>query len=339
MTSFHALDALRTAPGPKRPRRLRRTASLRDLVRETSLDPADLVYPLFVVPGEAVRNPVSSMPGVDQVSVDELEAEARELAALGVKAVLLFGIPSTKDPSGAEAHAEDGVVQQAIRALKAASPGLVVLTDVCMCEYTDHGHCGLLDDDGYVLNDETLGVLGRIAVSHAEAGADVVAPSGMIDGMVGAIRGALDAEGQEGVAILSYAVKYASAFYGPFREAAEGAPSFGDRRSHQMDPGNAREALREVDLDVEEGADALMVKPALGYLDVVRSIRERFPELPLAAYNVSGEYAMVKAAAANGWLDEQAAVLEVLTGLRRAGADLVITYHAKDAAAWLQSGR
>jgi porphobilinogen synthase len=271
--------------------------------------------------------------------VDELEAEARELAALGVKAVLLFGIPSAKDPQGAESYADDGVVQQAIRALKPASPELVVLTDVCMCEYTDHGHCGLLDDSGYVLNDETLDVLGRIAVSHAEAGADVVAPSGMIDGMVGAIRGALDAEGQEGVAILSYAVKYASAFYGPFREAAEGAPSFGDRRSHQMDPGNAREALREVALDVEEGADALLVKPALGYLDVVRSVRERFPELPLAAYNVSGEYAMVKAAAANGWLDEQAAVLEVLTGIRRAGADLVVTYHAKDAAAWLQGGR
>jgi porphobilinogen synthase len=339
MTSFDPLDALRTTPGPKRPRRLRRTAALRDLVRETSLDPADLVFPLFVVPGEAVRKPVSSMPGVDQVSVDELEAEARDLAALGVTAVLLFGIPSAKDPHGSESHAEDGVVQQAIRALKAASPELVVLTDVCMCEYTDHGHCGLLDDSGYVLNDETLEVLGRIAVSHAEAGADVVAPSGMIDGMVGAIRGALDAEGQEGVAILSYAVKYASAFYGPFREAAEGAPSFGDRRSHQMDPGNAREALREVALDVEEGADALMVKPALGYLDVVRSVRERFGELPLAAYNVSGEYAMVKAATANGWLDEQAAVLEVLTGIRRAGADLVVTYHAKDAAAWLQGGR
>ena len=339
MTSFHPLDALRTAPGPKRPRRLRRTATLRDLVRETSLDPADLVYPLFVVPGEGVRRPVSSMPGVDQVSVDKLDAEAREVAALGVNAVLLFGIPSAKDPHGTESHAEDGVVQQAIRALKAASPELVVLTDVCMCEYTDHGHCGLLDDSGYVLNDETLEVLGRIAVSHAEAGADVVAPSGMIDGMVGAIRGALDAEGQEGVAILSYAVKYASAFYGPFREAAQGAPSFGDRRSHQMDPGNAREALREVALDVEEGADALLVKPALGYLDVVRSVRERFPELPLAAYNVSGEYAMVKAAAANGWLEEQASVLEVLTGIRRAGADLVVTYHAKDAAAWLQGGR
>jgi porphobilinogen synthase len=339
MTSFHPLDALRTGPGPKRPRRMRRSAALRDLVRETSLDASDLVYPLFVVPGEAVRTPVSSMPGVDQVSVDALEDEARELAALGLKAVLLFGIPGAKDPQGTESYADDGVVQNAIRALKAASPELVVLTDVCMCEYTDHGHCGLLDDSGYVLNDETLEVLGRIAVSHAEAGADVVAPSGMIDGMVGAIRGALDAEGQEGVAILSYAVKYASAFYGPFRDAAEGAPSFGDRRSHQMDPGNAREALREVDLDVEEGADALMVKPALGYLDVVRSVRERFGELPLAAYNVSGEYAMVKAAAANGWLDEQAAVLEVLTGIRRAGADLVVTYHAKDAAAWLQSGR
>ncbi len=230
-------------------------------------------------------------------------------------------------------------MQQAIRALKDASPDLVVMTDVCLCEYTDHGHCGLLDADGYVLNDETLEVLGRIAVSHGEAGADVVAPSGMIDGMVGAIRAALDGEGLQGVAILSYAVKYASAFYGPFREAAEGAPAFGDRRSHQMDPGNAREALREAALDVEEGADALMVKPALGYLDVVRSVRERFPELPLAAYNVSGEYAMVKAAAANGWLDERAVVLEVLTGIRRAGADLVVTYHAKDAAAWLQSGR
>jgi porphobilinogen synthase len=279
------------------------------------------------------------MPGVDQLSVDQLAGEAVELAALGVKAVLLFGIPDSKDPLGLESHADDGVVQQAIAALKNARPELVVMTDVCLCEYTDHGHCGLLDADGYVLNDETLEVLGRIAVSHGEAGADVVAPSGMIDGMVGAIRGALDAESLQGVAILSYAVKYASAFYGPFREAAEGAPTFGDRRTQQMDPGNAREALREVALDVEEGADALMVKPALGYLDVVRSVRDRFPELPLAAYNVSGEYAMVKAAAANGWLDERAVALEVLTGIRRAGADLVVTYHAKDAAAWLHSGR
>ena len=339
MTSFQPLDALRTAPGAKRPRRLRRTAALRDLVRETTLEPSDFVYPVFVAPGDGTRKPISSMPGIEQLSVDRLSGEARELAALGVKAVLLFGIPSAKDPYGSESFAEDGVVQQAIRALKDASPELVVMTDVCMCEYTDHGHCGLLDSEGDVLNDETLEVLGRIAVSHAGAGADVVAPSGMIDGMVGAIRGALDGEGLHRVAMLSYAVKYASAFYGPFREAAEGAPAFGDRRSHQMDPANAREALREAALDVDEGADALMVKPALGYLDVVRSVRERFPELPLAAYNVSGEYAMVKAAAANSWLDERAVVLEVLTGIRRAGADLVVTYHAKDAAAWLQSGR
>jgi porphobilinogen synthase len=339
MTQFHPLDALRTTPGAQRPRRLRRTEALRDLVRETTLQPDDFVYPLFVVPGVDVRRPVALMPGVDQLSVDQLAGEARELAALGLKAVLLFGIPSAKDPHGLESFAEDGVVQQAIGALKDASPELVVMTDVCLCEYTDHGHCGLLDVDGDVLNDETLEVLGRIAVSHGEAGADIVAPSGMMDGMVGAIRGALDGEGMQRTAILSYAVKYASAFYGPFREAAEGAPAFGDRRSHQMDPANAREALREAALDVEEGADALMVKPALGYLDVVQSVRDRFPELPLAAYNVSGEHAMVKAAAANGWLDERAVVLEVLTSIRRAGADLVVTYHAKDAAAWLQSGR
>jgi len=339
MTALHGLDGLRTTTGAKRPRRWRRTATLRELVRETSLEPSDFVYPLFVVPGDGVRRPVSSMPGVDQLSVDALAAETRELAGLGVKAVLLFGIPSAKDPHGLDSFAEEGVVQRAVHALKDADPDLVVVTDVCMCEYTDHGHCGLLDDSGHVLNDETLETLGRIAVSHAEAGADVVAPSGMLDGMVGAIRGALDAEGHQAVAILSYAVKYSSAFYGPFRDAAEGAPAFGDRRSHQMDSANAREALREVALDVEEGADGLMVKPALGYLDVVHSVRERFPELPLAAYNVSGEYAMVKAAAANDWLDERAAVLEVLTSIRRAGADLVITYHAKDAAAWLQSDR
>ena len=338
MSSLHsdALEALRVGPGAKRPRRLRRTETLRDLVRETTLDPGDFVYPLFVVAGEGMRRPVESMPGIEQLSVDRLSEEAREVAALGIKAVLLFGIPATKDPHGLESFAEDGVVQQAIRTLKDAHPDIVVVTDVCLCEYTDHGHCGLLDDAGGISNDETLDVLRRIAVSHAEAGADVVAPSGMIDGMVGAIRGALDEEGLQRVAILSYAVKYASAFYGPFREAAQGAPAFGDRRSHQMDPANAREALREAALDVDEGADALMVKPALGYLDVVRSVRERFPELPLAAYNVSGEYAMVKAAAANGWLDERAAVLETLTGIRRAGADLVVTYHAKDAAAWLQ---
>jgi len=331
-----ALEALRVGPGAKRPRRLRRTETLRDLVRETTLEPGDFVYPLFVVAGEGMRRPVESMPGIEQLSVDRLSEEAREVTALGIKAVLLFGIPATKDPHGLESFADDGVVQQAIGTLKDAHPDIVVVTDVCLCEYTDHGHCGLLDDAGGISNDETLDVLRRIAVSHAEAGADVVAPSGMIDGMVGAIRGALDEEGLQRVAILSYAVKYASAFYGPFREAAEGAPAFGDRRSHQMDPANAREALREAALDVDEGADALMVKPALGYLDVVRSVREHFPELPLAAYNVSGEYAMVKAAAANGWLDERAAVLETLTGIRRAGADLVVTYHAKDAAAWLQ---
>jgi porphobilinogen synthase len=330
------LDVLRLSPGATRPRRLRRTAALRDLVRESVLSPDDLVFPLFVVHGQDVRRPVASMPGVDQLSVDHLAAEARELRALGIKAVLLFGIPSAKDSVGTESYADDGVVQQAIRVLKDASPELVVMTDVCMCEYTDHGHCGLLADDGSVLNDETLEILGRISVSHGEAGADIVAPSGMIDGMVGAIRTALDVDGLEPVAIFSYAVKYASAFYGPFREAAEGAPAFGDRRSHQMDPANAREALREASLDVEQGADALMVKPALSYLDVVQAVRERFPELPLAAYNVSGEYAMVKAAAANGWLDERSVALEVLTGIRRAGADLVITYHAKDAAAWLQ---
>jgi porphobilinogen synthase len=335
VTDF-TLESLRAHVGARRPRRLRRTPALRDLVRETTLAPDDLVYPFFVVPGDGVRNAIPSLPGIDQVSVDALAGEARELGALGIKAVLLFGIPSAKDPLGLESFADDGVVQNAIRALKDASRELVVVTDVCLCEYTDHGHCGLLGPENEVLNDQTLETLGRIAVSHAEAGADVVAPSGMLDGMVAAIRAALDAEGREQVAILSYAVKYASALYGPFRDAAEGTPQFGDRRSHQMDPANAREALREAALDVEQGADALMVKPALGYLDVVARVSERFPEVPLAAYNVSGEYAMVKAAAANGWLDERAVVLELLTGVRRAGADLVVTYHAKDAARWLQ---
>jgi porphobilinogen synthase len=261
--------------------------------------------------------------------------------------VLLFGLPESKDPIGLENYAPDGIVQQAIRVIKDAVPGMVVITDVCLCEYTDHGHCGLLNADAthehlpadYVLNDETLEVLVRVALSHAEAGADIVAPSGMLDGMVGALRGGLDAAGFEQTAILAYSVKYASAFYGPFREAAQGAPKFGDRRTHQMDPANAREALRETALDVLEGADMLMVKPALAYLDVIRQTRDQFPELPLAAYNVSGEYAMVKAAAANGWLDEARVALEILTGIRRAGADLIITYHAKDAARWLREGR
>jgi len=338
MTGFRAdpLDVLRLSAGSQRPRRLRRTAALRDLVRETTLAPDDLVYPLFVVPGRDIERPVASMPGVSQRSVDLLEAEARELESLGIKAVLLFGIPGSKDPVGAESYADDGVVQHAIRAFKHASSDLVVMTDVCMCEYTDHGHCGLLDAEGYVLNDETLEVLGRIAVSHGDAGADVVCPSGMMDGMVGAIRAAPDQEGLERVAGPPDAVKYPSAFSGPFRDAAQGATALRPRAAHQMDPANAREALREAALDVDQGADALMVKPALGYLDVVRAVHEQFPALPLAAYNVSGEYAMVKAAAANGWLDERAVVLEVLTGIRRAGADLVVTYHAKDAAGWLQ---
>jgi porphobilinogen synthase len=293
----------------------------------------------------AEPQPVASMPGVTQFPVAALHAQAKELAALGIPAVLLFGIPARKDARGSGSYARDGVVQRAVRELKDAEPSLVVITDVCLCEYTDHGHCGLVNGtlgprdrrlpEGYVLNDETLLVLGEIARSHAEAGSDVVAPSGMIDGMVQAIRAALDAAGLSHLPILSYSAKYASAFYGPFREAAEGAPAFGDRTTHQMDPANAREALREHALDVAEGADALMVKPALAYLDVIRATRERFPELPLAAYNVSGEYAMVKAAAAQGWLDERRVVLEILTAIRRAGADLVITYHAREAAEWL----
>lgn len=317
-----------------RPRRLRTTPALRAMVRETTLIPAQFIYPLFAVHGRGVRNEIASMPGVFNQSIDQLAREADELAALGVPAVMLFGIPTHKDPVGEENFADDGIVQQAVRALKGANPDLLVMTDVCLCEYTDHGHCGLIRD-GHILNDETLDVLGRVALSHARAGADVVAPSGMMDGMVGAIRAALDGEGYQGVSILSYAVKYASGFYGPFREAAHSMPAFGDRRTHQMDPANAREALREAQLDVDEGADMLMVKPALPYLDVLRRVKDRF-DLPLAAYNVSGEYAMIKAAARNGWLDEPRVVLEALTGIRRAGADLILTYHAKDAARWLK---
>jgi len=328
-----------------RPRRLRTLPGVRGMVRETSLSPGDLIYPLFAVHGKGVRNPIQSMPGIFQLSVENLAEEAREAADLGIPAVLLFGIPASKDPRGSESHAKDGIIPRAIAAVKDRCPGLVIVTDVCMCEYTDHGHCGILNTgtprpvpslpEGYLLNDETLDVLQKIALSHAEAGADIVAPSGMIDGMVRAIRGALDTGGYSHLPIMSYAVKYASSFYGPFREAAQGAPKSGDRRSHQMDPANAREALREAALDVQEGADFLMVKPALPYLDVIRLLRDRFPEHPLAAYNVSGEYAMLKAAAANGWLDEKSAVIEALTGIRRAGADLVITYHAKEAARWL----
>jgi len=329
-----------------KPRRLRTYPKLRAMVRETSLAPEDLIYPLFVTHGKGVRRPIASMPGVFQLSIDELLAEAGEVVALGIPAVLLFGIPAAKDASGSESYARDGIIQQAIRAIRQARLDLLVITDVCLCEYTDHGHCGILNTgglhrpapslpEGYLLNDQTLDAIGRVALSHAEAGADIVAPSGMIDGMVRAIRETLDRGGFSHLPVLSYAVKYASSFYGPFRDAAEGAPRFGDRRSHQMDPANAREALKEAALDVGEGADLLMVKPALPYLDVIRAVRDRFPEYPLAAYNVSGEYAMLKAAAANGWLDERQAVMEVLTGIKRAGADLIITYHAKDAVRWM----
>ncbi len=325
----------------RRSRRLRATPALRALVRETELSARDFIYPMFVRHGEG-RNEIRSMPGIFQLSVEEAVLEARSAAALGIQAVMLFGIPAAKDPIGLENFSYDGIVQQAIRAIKREVPEMVVMTDVCMCEYTDHGHCGIINagshpnlPEGYVLNDETLDILARVALSHAEAGADVVAPSGMIDGMVGAIRSALDAAGFEHTPILSYSVKYASAFYGPFRDAAESPPQFGDRKTHQMDPANVREALREVALDVAEGADMLMVKPALPYLDVLYRVRQSHPELPLVAYNVSGEYSMIKAAAANGWLDEPKVVLEALTGIKRAGADLIITYHAMDAARWL----
>ncbi|MBO9386071.1 MAG: porphobilinogen synthase [Thermomicrobium sp.] len=321
----------------RRLRRLRQTEGLRRLVRETRLNVEDFIYPLFVVHGRGVRREVRSMPGVYQLSVDQLGAEVEELLELGIGAVLVFGIPAQKDELASEAYDPDGIVQRAVRELKKRAPDLVVITDVCNCEYTSHGHCGIVRD-GRIVNDPTLELLARTAVSHAEAGADMVAPSDMMDGRVLAIREALDRAGFIEVPILSYAAKYASAFYGPFREAAESAPAFGDRCSHQMDPGNRREALREIETDIEEGADAIIVKPALAYLDVIAAARERF-EVPIAAYNVSGEYAMVKAAARNGWIDEQRVVLELLTGIRRAGAQMIITYHAKDVARWLQSGR
>lgn len=328
-----------------RPRRLRLSSSLRSMVRETELSPTDFIYPLFVRPGENLQREISSMPGVYQWSVDRLAQEVEQVFALGIKAVILFGIPGMKDPIGIENFSPDGVVQQAIRAIKSAVPEMVVITDVCMCEYTDHGHCGLLNvgsslpkpnlPEGYVLNDDTLKILAKVALSHAQAGADIVAPSGMMDGMVSVIRTALDASSFEHTAILAYSVKYASGFYGPFRDAAESPPKFGDRKSHQMDPANSREALREAAQDIAEGADMLMVKPALPYLDVICRIRESYPQYPLAAYNVSGEYSMLKAASANGWLDEKTVVLETLTAIKRAGADLILTYHAKDAAVWL----
>ncbi len=308
---------------------------MRALVRETTLAPHQFIAPLFVTHGASVRHPIPSMPGVHQLSVDaSLDAEVDALVAAGVRSVLLFGIPAQKDPVGRENFARDGIVSRAIRHLKDRHPELLIMTDVCCCEYTDHGHCGILTAHGEVDNDRTLQVLAQVAVAHAQAGADVLAPSGMMDGMVGAMREGLDQAGYADRAILSYAVKYASAYYGPFRDAAGSTPSFGDRRQYQMDPANLREARREVDLDEAEGADMLMVKPALAYLDVVREVRER-SDLPLVCYNVSGEYAMVKAAVAAGWLDERRIVLETLLGMRRAGADAIITYHALDAARWL----
>ncbi len=314
-------------------RRLRRTGALRNMVRETRVDVKDLIYPLFVVEGSNLKQEVASMPGVFRYSPDLLPGEVEEIAGLGIPAVLLFGIPEHKDEVGSGAYDPEGVVQQAIRTIKSAVAELVVLTDVCLCEYTDHGHCGVITG-GYVDNDRTLELLAQTAVSHAGAGADMVCPSDMMDGRVGAIREALDKDGFQHIPILSYAAKYASAFYGPFREAADSVPQFGDRRSYQMDPPNWREALREVEQDIAEGADIVMVKPALAYLDVVQRVRQAV-SCPIAAYNVSGEYAMVKAAAQQGWIDEREIVTEILTAIKRAGADLIVTYHAKGAASWL----
>jgi porphobilinogen synthase len=319
----------------QRLRRTRRTGALRSLVRETQLSPNDFVYPIFVTVGEDVRNPVSSMPGVCQLSINHAVAEAKRAHGFGIPAILLFGIPDEKDEAASGAYDPEGIVQLATRAIKEAVPDLIVITDVCLCEYMSHGHCGVVEKEtGQILNDISLELLARTAASQAEAGADIVAPSDMMDGRVTAIRSELDREGFENTPIMAYAAKYASAFYGPFREAAESAPAFGDRRSYQMDPANSREALLEVELDIEEGADIVMVKPALPYLDVLRRVKET-TSVPVAAYSVSGEYAMIKAASENGWLDERAVVLEALTGIKRAGADIIISYHAPDVARWL----
>jgi porphobilinogen synthase len=319
-------------------RRLRATRALRGLVRETQLSPADFVYPLFVAHGLDRREPIEAMPGVDRLSIDHAVAEAQDAAGLGIPAVMLFGLPASKDEEGSGAYDEEGIVQLATRAIKQAVPDVLVITDLCLCEYTSHGHCGVVRPDGTVDNDATLELLSRTAISQARAGADIVAPSDMMDGRVGTIRQALDEEGHTDTPILAYSAKFASAFYGPFREAVDSTPAFGDRRSYQMDPANGNEALREVLLDVEEGADIVLIKPALPYLDVVRRVKDQ-TGMPVAAYNVSGEYAMIKAAAAAGYLDEREAALEALTSIRRAGADIVITYHAKDAACWLEEGR
>jgi porphobilinogen synthase len=314
---------------------MRRTSALRGMVRETELSAGHLVYPLFVTHGSDRREPIPSMPGIERLTISHLEDEARQIAALGIPAVLLFGIPADKDPAASGAYDAEGIVQLAVRALKQAEPDLTVITDVCLCEYTSHGHCGVVRDDGEVDNDVTLELLAKTANSHADAGADAVAPSDMMDGRVGAIRAQLDNEGHSSVPIVAYSAKFASAFYGPFREAADSTPAFGDRRGYQLDPANAREAVREAKIDVAEGADVVMVKPALPYLDVIRRVREEV-EVPVAAYHVSGEYAALKAAAERGWLDERAAVLESLTAIRRAGADVIVTYHAKEVAEWLQ---
>ena len=316
-------------------RRLRRTESLRALVRETLVQVSDLIYPIFVEEGKGIKQEITSMPGISRFSCDQLPSEIEEVARLKIPAVLLFGVPGNKDETGSEAYHQKGIVQQAIRAFKKTAPELLVITDVCLCEYTSHGHCGIVTN-GEVDNDQTLPLLAKMALSHVEAGADVVAPSDMMDGRVKAIREALDEQGLQHIPILSYAAKYASAFYGPFREAAQSAPQFGDRRSYQMDPPNVREALREVEQDIAEGADIIMVKPALAYLDVIRRVRDTFNH-PLAAFSVSGEYAMVKASVRQGWLDEKQTVLEILTAIKRAGADIIITYHAKEVARWLQA--
>ena len=316
-----------------RPRRLRANENLRRLIRETTLSVHDLIYPMFVVHGHNTATEISAMPGCYQYSVDTLVTAAKELAALGIPGTILFGIPEAKDALGSEAYAADGIIQQAVRAVKDAVPDLLVMTDVCLCEYTDHGHCGVIEA-GEVQNDPTLELLVKESLSHARAGADVIAPSDMMDGRVGAIREALDENGYENVPIMAYSAKYASAFYGPFREAAESTPQFGDRRSYQMDPANAEEALREVALDIQEGADVLMVKPALSYLDVIHRVKTEF-QVPVAAYNVSGEYAMIKAAAQNGWVDEERVALEVLNSIKRAGADIILTYFAKSVVEWL----
>lgn len=319
-----------------RPRRMRANAVTREFVRETTLSAKDFIYPLFVKPGTSCKDAISSMPDVFQYSIDMLEAEMEELRSLGIQAVILFGLPEHKDECGSEAYDDNGIVQQAIREIKRCCPEMYVITDVCLCEYTSHGHCGKLDENGYVLNDPTLELLAAEALSHARAGADMVAPSDMMDGRIGAIREALDDNGFTNLPIMAYSAKYASGYYGPFRDAADSAPAFGDRKAYQMDPANSNEALREVALDIEEGADMVMVKPALAYLDIMRRVADEF-EFPLVAYNVSGEYAMVKAAAQNGWIDEERVVLESLLCMKRAGAKMIITYHAKDAARWLSA--